>query len=407
MVARGSASREVTTLFHWPWGEVGTRCPVRSCSSRRSSYLHVGVSWPGGRGVGPRAQFHAASEVDAPMTTSWKAAKARGRHRRDRTCPIQQHRRGRVVAYGSCVEIRQPVPAEQSQAFTEVALGSRLTWHMVQSCDDPIDGSNFMMANRLYPFEKVSDRARHYVRAAFEHLLMWADYVAPSKFHPEQAVTFTLRPTYTLARAAMETAAQVVWLLDTTDPVECVRRHLRLIRWDLSEHRKSFLDADGKKRVRERDNELLTRVAEVFNEEDLRPPNGYLDVLKYACNPDDLDLDEATVERLWRAASGAAHGMYWPNLELQTLTLGAEYEPSYFRAQAFPDATVMVDVIQVAYKMSQYAALKYINFSGANPTVLIKLAMQWLAANTTLKKDIDADTFERLTGGHLPGPAQA
>ncbi len=94
----------------------------------------------------------------------------------------------------------------------------------------PVEGSNFVRANDLYPFEKVSDRARHYVDAAFEHTLMWADHVAPFKFHPDQTVSFTLRPTYTLARAALESAAQVVWLLSTRDPLECIRRHLRLIR---------------------------------------------------------------------------------------------------------------------------------------------------------------------------------
>src|SRR5438477_9767851 len=40
------------------------------------------------------------------------------------------------------VEIRQFVPAEHSRAFTEVAQGSRIYWHMVQSCGDPTEGSN-------------------------------------------------------------------------------------------------------------------------------------------------------------------------------------------------------------------------------------------------------------------------
>jgi hypothetical protein len=286
------------------------------------------------------------------------------------------------------VETRQLVPAEVSRAFTEVAQGSRIYWHMIQSCGDPAEGSNFVTANKLYPFEKVSDRAGHYVEAAFEHLLTWADYVAPFKFHAEQAVNFRLRPTYALARAAMESAAQAVWLLSASDPVECIRRHLRLIRWDLREYRKSFLYPESKKRCRMQEAALLTRVAEFFTEQELRPPNGYLDVLKSACDADGLDLDAASVERLWRAASGAAHGMYWPNLELQKLTVGDEYEPGHFRVRSLPDSAGMVDVIEAAYKMSTYAALRYLLFSGADPDALRGPALHWLKENITLKPDV-------------------
>lgn len=155
---------------------------------------------------------------------------------------------------------------------------------------DPLTGSNFAQVNDLYPFEKVSDRARHYVSAALEHLIMWADFAAPFRFHPEQTTTFTMRPTYALARAALESAAQAVWLMDTTDPSECVRRHLRLIRWDLAEHRKSRMDVEGKDRVRRRDTELIERVVNVFTEDEIQPPRNYLDVIRWACRPDDSTL---------------------------------------------------------------------------------------------------------------------
>jgi hypothetical protein len=169
------------------------------------------------------------------------------------------------------MEIRTQVPAKHSAAFTEVAQGARVSWHMVQACGDPREGSNFVQADAIYPFEKVSVRARHYIEAAFEHLLMWADHIAPFKFHPEQSVNFTLRPTYTLARAALESAAQAVWILSVRDVAECIRRHLKLIRWDLQEHRKSFLDPEGKERCRQREAELLARVNSVFTENELRP----------------------------------------------------------------------------------------------------------------------------------------
>jgi len=298
--------------------------------------------------------------------------------------------------YRPTVDILRPVSPEHSQAFTEVAQSARIHWHMHHMCGDPQPGSNFAQVNDLYPVEKVSDRSRHYVDAALEHLLMWADHVAPFKFHLEQTISFTLRPTYTLARAALESAAQAVWLLSTSDPVECVRRHLSLIRRDLQEHRKSFQAAEDKERCKQRETDLLEQVAEVFDEDKIRPPNGYLAVLQYACAPDDLDLDTGTVERLWRSASGAAHGMYWPTLELQHVVPGEEYEPGQFRAATIPDSGPMVEMIRAAYKMTQYAALKHLLLSGADPAALVGPAMRWLTDNVTKKEDVDPHLLQQL-----------
>jgi hypothetical protein len=76
---------------------------------------------------------------------------------------------------------RVPIPSEVSQSFTEIAQGTRLVWHMFSTWGDPASGSNFEQVNSLYPFEKVSERSRHYVSAALEHLNMWADFAAPFK----------------------------------------------------------------------------------------------------------------------------------------------------------------------------------------------------------------------------------
>jgi len=290
------------------------------------------------------------------------------------------------------------VPPSVSQAFTEIAQGARYAQHMVKSCGAPTSGSNFAKVNDLYPFEKVSDRARHYVTAGLEHLVMWADFAAPFKFHPEQTTTFTMRPTYALARAALESAAQAVWLMDTTDPIECVQRHLRLIRWDLEEHRKSRLDPEGKEQVKERDRKLVERVARVFTEDQICPPQGYLWIIQQACRPNDLDLDAAQAERLWRAASGAAHGMYWTNLELTIIEIGNEYEPGQFRTVTLPDSQAMVDVLRASEKMVTYAALKYVLFSGEDPAPLMAGARSWLAQQITLKPEIDPNVRRRLAG---------
>jgi hypothetical protein len=124
---------------------------------------------------------------------------------------------------------------------------------------------------------------RAYLMAAIEHMLTWADLTAPLKFHDEQVTNVRLRPAYTLARATIEASAQAVWLMDTLDPIECIRRHLSLMRWDLQEHRKSKLDQAEKDIIKAREAELLRRVSQVFKPDDIKPPNTYLDVIRSAC----------------------------------------------------------------------------------------------------------------------------
>lgn len=280
-----------------------------------------------------------------------------------------------------------------------------MDWHMLQSWnDDPTPGSNLAKVNRLYPYEKVSDRARHYVSAGLEHLTMWADFAAPFKFHEEQTTTFSLRPTYALARAALESSAQTVWMLHTTDPIECLKRHLRLIRWDLSEYRKSRLEPADKAKVHQRDAELVHRVSPEFAADEILPVNSYLDVIRWACKPRDLDLQPDDTERVWRAMSGAAHGMYWTNLDLTNVEVGTEYEPGQFRTVTLPDASKMVEALQVAGKMTTYGTLKYLDYAGADIPRLMAEARQWLVHQVTLKPGADPNIVSRLAGDNCRAP---
>lgn len=96
------------------------------------------------------------------------------------------------------------------QAWIAVAHWTRINERVLSRIGDPAPGSNFAQVAKLFPFEKVSDRARAYLRAGLDHLTMWADYAVPLKFHPDQVLNFTLRPTYTLSRSTIEASSQAV-----------------------------------------------------------------------------------------------------------------------------------------------------------------------------------------------------
>jgi hypothetical protein len=306
-------------------------------------------------------------------------------------------RKPAVHRYFPDMDIPVRVDEENSRAWTEVAIGSRIDHRVLSLVGDPVGHSNFAQVNDLYPFEKVSDRVRAYLAAALEHLMFWADYAAPLRFHEEQVTNFTLRPAYTLARAAIEASAQAVWLMDTRDPMECVRRHLCLIRWDLQEHRKSKLDLVDKRAVEERENDLLKRVSQVFKPEQIRPPGGgYLEVIRSACAANDLDLDAQDAERLWRAASGAAHGKYWPSVELQKVHPGEEYEPGHFRSVQLPDPSGMTEVLRAAHTMSQYGVLRFADYAGAGIQALLEEATKWVTMRLPVRADATPEELRKL-----------
>jgi hypothetical protein len=290
-----------------------------------------------------------------------------------------------------------------SEVWTVVAHTARIGHRALCLIGDPEPGSNFADAARLYPYEKVSDRARAYLLAGLEHMLTWADLHAPLKFHDEQVVNVTLRPAYTLARATIEASAQAVWLMDTRDPRECIRRHLSLMRWDLQEHRKSKLDLAAKNLIKAREAEMLQRVSREFTPREIEPPNTYLNVIRSACEAQGLDLDADVAERLWRAASGAAHGKYWATLDLQSISVGEEYEPGHHRTVQVPDAGGISEVLQAASTMSQYGVVLYAQYSGVDVAAVFGAATSWIAGQVPLKDGTSREELMRASHS-LPWP---
>ncbi len=293
--------------------------------------------------------------------------------------------------------VRIRLPEADSERFTQIAVGIRLNWHSFVNTGPCSSTSNFAQVHRLFPYEPVAERAAAYVQAAFDNLLLWADFVAPTRFHPEQVSYFTLRPAYTLGRAALESASQAVWLLSTTDPMECIRRHVSLMRWDLVEHRKFKVeDAAGKEEVKAREDELVRRVSGVFADAQVSPPRSYLQIIQEASTTPDLEMDPIEIERLWRAASGAAHGKFWPTVELQREVAVEEWHTRDPQPQMLPDTSVMGDLLEAAFRMSQYAALRYADYAGADIPALYTAALTWVSHELPLREGADRDELLRF-----------
>ena len=57
------------------------------------------------------------------------------------------------------------VDEANQQAWIAVALSTRIDDRILTRVGDPAPGSNFARASEFFPFEKVADRARAYLRA--------------------------------------------------------------------------------------------------------------------------------------------------------------------------------------------------------------------------------------------------
>lgn len=287
-----------------------------------------------------------------------------------------------------------PVDPLISAEWTSIATGTRVLQRLLQRTPLPDAHSAWGGLDSAYPLQPASARVKGYLESAVEHLILWADFIAPLVIAPGMRVDVSLRPGYTLARASLEAAAQAVWVMSPTTRNECLLRHLRLVRWDLEEYRKSKLDLNQKKVVMAQEQSFLQDVAHLLDQSKVVPPNGYLEVIRAACAATDLTLDADTAERLWRAASGAAHGKHWPNIELRTTVTARNGDSEPTEIAGVPDPAGITEVLRAGYDMTQYAALKFVLWSGFELVPLWSDALEWVASK--LQSDLPSGEIDQM-----------
>jgi hypothetical protein len=283
------------------------------------------------------------------------------------------------------------------EPWVAVAQSSRLLADILSQIGEPLGGSNFEAIDAHYPPERSSDWCREFLAAGIEHMTLWADHVAPLRFHEEAQVTHTFRPVQTLSRAAIESASQAVWMMNGSSARECARRHVCLLLDDLDEQRKAALGDERKKRLKLASKVILDRLEPVISEKDIGRFPGYMNTVKEAAatvaakGSCDADLvDPHVVERLWRASAGSAHGKRWPSLELQIVNAGKEILPGLFETDRAPDPVAITKILKLADAVLTYGVLRFADYSGYEPqlTRLMTAAQERLAAVIPRRSDL-------------------
>ena len=270
-----------------------------------------------------------------------------------------------------------PLDSENLQAWKEVAHRARISNRILNHVLEPSEGSTFDQVNALHEQEHASVWHHSFLDAALQHLVLWADIVSPLRFHPEQEGNFTYRPAYTLGRAALEAASQAAWMTADETAPEIVRRHASLVWWDYREHLKSLSDDAAKRPIRIQESELLDQFRRQFGGKYLSQLN-HVVVLQGAAPM--IDTKPAELIRVWRAASGAAHGRRWTSLALQTVVPMDEYQPGHHRAISYADPDGMTEILRLADRMVAHGVQRHATLSGADVPALRQEAFEWLAA---------------------------
>ena len=189
------------------------------------------------------------------------------------------------------------VPAADTDTWIAFAMTARVCDDILSSLVDPRPNSRLRDDDANYHWEKQSVWLQNYLRAAADHLLVWANIVNPLQVHHDTEVVNPPRAYLTLARGAIEASAQAGWVMLGTDATERTLRHLRLMYHDLRYQEEAHRDHDVAvaEHARWRRNEIKGRVQGVYSNGSIKQPEPkYTSMIKDVAaaagwNPDDRE----------------------------------------------------------------------------------------------------------------------
>jgi hypothetical protein len=282
----------------------------------------------------------------------------------------------------------QPVADAVITHWVDAAHRSRLASYMIEQVCDPLPATPLASDDEAYRWEKCSAWTRSALVAATDHLVVWANIVAPQTVFEGIVVRNPPRPYYTLARAGLESAAQAVWVLDQHKSSERVDRHLRLLYHDLRQMALAFEMASDERapKVRERMESISEHLGDADRFKSIKKHEPRYSTMVREC-AGAIKMAPAELEGVWRSASAAAHGKNWFQHVGYTTTIGDEYEPGHFRAMLRPDPAGITSSVTAAAKLTLHGVLRFIISAGHDPAPISAAAFARLKEETPLKTD--------------------
>jgi len=272
--------------------------------------------------------------------------------------------------------VQSPVTEADTETWIALAITARVCDDILSRLVDPLPNSLLRDDDANYQWEKQSVWLHCYLRAAVDHLMVWANIVNPLQVHSETEVLITPRAYLTLARGTIEASAQAGWVLLGTDTTERTLRHLRLMYHDLRYQEEAHRNHDVAvaEHARRRRSEIKERVQDVYSLGSIKHSEPtYTSMIKEVAAAAGWDPDDAILT--WRAASAAAHGKSWYSDYGTTAVVGDEYEPGHYRVTRTPEAGHITDAIGLAVRLLDFGTATFARHLGANAEVLRTTAL--------------------------------
>jgi hypothetical protein len=269
------------------------------------------------------------------------------------------------------------------RSWAEVALHIRMVDKLVHSVTVPVPGSPFALTDDLYPSESSSQWAREPLRSAVDHLTTWANHTVPLTQYPGQVVTHHgFRWTFTLVRAALEGAAQSMWLTQAKNTHECVARLVRAVRDDVGQEIKAWSALDRSTTGLEARALRHAQAADEFAEwgKPVATLPAMVSLLRAGAAHE--GLDPSRLEAMWRVCSAAAHGKAWAVHELQIVRDQREWRPGQYHLTAYPDSRKLTQMLEDTTEFLNLAAIRYLLRMGADVTRELQAATIAAASET-------------------------
>ena len=113
---------------------------------------------------------------------------------------------------------------EHQQRWVRATYSIRACELALDGAVDPIPASLLACADALYPWEKVSAWSHNYLCAGIEHMLLWADLVAPYSFDEAHVIMCDTGRTCSWAGPvlSLEHMRSGCWPMLTTHVSACV-----------------------------------------------------------------------------------------------------------------------------------------------------------------------------------------
>jgi len=152
--------------------------------------------------------------------------------------------------------------------------------------------------------------------------------------------------------------------------MECIHRHIALMRWELHELRSGELRPGKRTETEELEKDLVHRASQMFGDQQVPAPPGYPEIIRSACAADGLALPPDDAERLWRAASEVAH----------------DNRPTIESRHVAP-----VEIVGAAHDMTHAGMLRFLDYSGTDVAEAIEKARDWVGKVIRLKEGMSRD----------------